>query len=71
MWYMYTMEYYSAIKRNAFDLVLMSLVNLEPAMETEVSQKEEDKYHVLTHIYRIEKNGTEEFSYGAAVEKWK
>ena len=68
---MCTMEYYSVIKRNAFDLVLMSLVNLEPAMETEVSQKEEDKYHVLTHIYRIEKNGTEEFIYGAGMEKWK
>ena len=66
---MCTMEYYSVIKRNAFDLVLMSLVNLEPAMETEVSQKEEDKYHVLTHIYRIEKNGTEEFIYGAGMEK--
>ena len=66
---MCTMEYYSVIKRNAFDLVLMSLVNLEPAMETEVSQKEEDKYHVLIHIYRIEKNGTEEFIYGAGMEK--
>ena len=52
-WYIYTMEYYSAIKRNAFELVLMRLVNLEPVIKTEVSQKEEDKYHILTHIYGI------------------
>ena len=53
LWYIYTMEYYSAIKRNAFELVLMRLVNLEPVIKTEVSQKEEDKYHILTHIYGI------------------
>ena len=52
-WYIYTMEYYSAIKRNTFESVLMSWINLEPIMQGEVSQKEKDKCHVLMHIYRI------------------
>ena len=63
------MEYYSAIKMNAFESVLMRWKNLEPIIQTEVSPKEKDKYHILTHIYRIEKNGTEEFIYRAAMEK--
>ena len=58
---MYTMEYYSAIKRNTFESVLMRWMNLEPIIQSEVSQKEKDIYHILTHIYGIEKNGTEEF----------
>ena len=50
----YTMEYYSVIKkRNAFESVLMRWMNLEPIIQSEVSQKEEDKYHILTHIYGI------------------
>ena len=68
-WYIYTMEYYLAIKRNAFESVLMSWMNPEPIMQSEVSQKEKDKYCILTHIYGILKNGTEEFIYRAAVEK--
>ena len=52
-WYIYTMEYYSAIKRNAFESVLMRLMNLEPIIQSEVSQKKKDKYHILTHIYRL------------------
>ena len=51
LWYIYTMEYYSAIKRNTFELVLMRLMNLELIIQGEVSQK--DKYHILKHIYRI------------------
>ena len=47
------MEYYSAVKRNKFESVLMRCVNLEPTIQSEVSQKEKDKYHVLMHIYRI------------------
>ena len=69
VWYIYTMEYYSAIKRNAFEPVLVRWTNLEPVIQSEVSQKEKDKYHILTHIYRIYKNGSEEFIYRAAVEK--
>ena len=53
MWYIYTMEYYSVIKRNAFESVLMRWVNLEPIIQTEVSQKEKEKYHILTRIHRI------------------
>ena len=52
-WYIYTMEYYSAIKRNTFESVLMRWMNLETIIQSEVSQKEKDKYRILTHIYRI------------------
>ena len=62
------MEYYSAIKRNIFESVLMRWMNLEP-IQSEASQKEKDKYRILTHIYRIHKNGTEEFIYRAAMKK--
>ena len=55
--------------RNAFESVLMRWMNLEPIIQSEVSQKEKDKYHILTHIYRIWKNGSEEFIYRAAMEK--
>ena len=44
-------------------------INLEPIIQSEVSQKENDKYRILTHIYRIWKNGTKEFTYKAAMEK--
>ena len=40
LWYIYTMEYYSAIKKNAFESVLMRWVKLEPITQSEVSQKE-------------------------------
>ena len=51
LWYIYTVEYYSAIKRNTFELVLMRLMNLELIIQGAVSQK--DKYHILMHIYGI------------------
>ena len=47
------MEHYSVIKRNAFESVLMRWMNLELIMQSEVSQKEKDKYHILMHIYGI------------------
>ena len=53
LWYMYTMEYYSAIKRNVFESVLMQWINLEPLMQSEVIQKEKAKYSVTMHIYGI------------------
>ena len=53
LWYIYTMEYYSAIKRNTSESVLMRWTNLEPIIQSEVSQKEKDKYHILMHIYGI------------------
>ena len=53
LWYIYTMEYYSTIKGNAFESVLMRWMDLEPIVQSEVSQKEKEKYHILMHIYRI------------------
>ena len=53
LWYVYTMEYYSAIKRNTFESVPMRWMNLEPIIQSEVSQKEKEKYRLLMHIYRI------------------
>ena len=47
------MEYYSAIKRNTFESVVMRWMNLEPIIQSEVGQKEKDKYHILMHIYGI------------------
>ena len=55
LWYIYTMEYYSAINRSTFESVLMRWVNLEPTIQSEVSQKEKDKYHYLTHVKNLEK----------------
>ena len=46
LWYTYTMEYYLAIKRNTFESVLMKLMNLEPIIQSEVSQRKEDKYRI-------------------------
>ena len=59
LWYIYPVEYYLAIKRNAFESVLMRWMSLEPIIHSEVSQK--DEYRIVTHIYGIWKNGTEEF----------
>ena len=53
LWYIYTMEYYSAIKKNTFESVLMRWMKLEPIIQSEVSQKEKHKYSILTHIYGI------------------
>ena len=53
LWYIYTMEYYSAIKKNAFESVIMRWVKLEPIIQSEVSQKEKHQYSILTHIYGI------------------
>ena len=52
-WYIYTMEYYSAIKKNSFESVLMRWVKLELIIQSEVSQKEKHQYSILTHIYGI------------------
>ena len=53
LWYIYTMEYYSAIKKNSFKSVLMRWMKLEPIIQSEVSQKEKHQYSILTHIYGI------------------
>ena len=52
LWYIYTGEYDSAVKRNVFESILMRWMNSEPIIESsEVSQNKKDKYHILTHIY--------------------
>ena len=53
LWYLYTMEYYSAIKRNTSESVLMRWTKLDPITQSEVSQKENDKYRILMHVYGI------------------
>ena len=53
LWYMYTMEYYSAIKKNSFESVLMSWMKLAPIIQSEVRQKNKDQYSILRHIYGI------------------
>ena len=53
MWHIYTMEYYSAIKRNKIELFVVWWMGLVSVIQSEVSQKEENKYHMLTHIYGI------------------
>ena len=53
MWHIYTMEYYSAIKRKKIELFVMRWLDLESVIQREVSQKEKNKYHMLTHIYGI------------------
>jgi len=62
------MEYYSAIKKNTFQSVLKRWMNLEPIIQSKVSQKEKDKCHILTHIYSIQKVGTDEPICQAAME---
>jgi len=53
LWYIYIMEYYSAIKKNAFESVLTRWMKLELIIHSEVSQKEKHQYSILTHIYGI------------------
>ena len=53
LWYIYTMEYYSAIERNAFESILTRWMNLEPIIQSEESQKDKDKYYTLIHTYGI------------------
>ena len=53
LWYIYIMEYYSAIKKNAFESVLRRWMKLELIIHSEVSQKEKHQYSILTHIYGI------------------
>ena len=59
MWYIYTMEYYSAIKKNSFESVLMRWMKLEPIIQNEVSQKEKHQYSIITHIYGIWKDSND------------
>ena len=53
LWYVYTMEYYSAVKKNSFESVLMRRMKLEPIIQSEVSQKDTEHYSILTRIFGI------------------
>ena len=50
---LYTVEYYSALKEDAFESVLMRRMKLEPVIQSQASQKEKHQYSILTHIYGI------------------
>ena len=52
-WYLYIVEYYTAIKKNPFESVLMRWMKLEPIIQSEISQKEKYQYSILMHIYGI------------------
>ena len=68
LWHIYTMEYYSAIKKNVFESVLMRWMKLEPIIQREVSWKEKHQYNILTHIYGIWKDGNNDYTYKTAKE---
>ena len=53
MWYIYTMAYYSAIKRNEIGSFVGVWMDLETVIQSEVSQKEKNKYCILTHVCGI------------------
>ena len=53
IWYIYTIEYYSAIKSNKFESVVARWMNLEPLIQSEIRQKNKNKYHILMDIYGI------------------
>ena len=60
LWYIYTMEYYSAIKNNTFESVLMRWLKLEPIIQSELIQKEKHQYSILMNIYGIQKDGNDD-----------
>ena len=59
LWYIYTMAYYSSIKKNVSESVLMRWMKLDP-IQSEISQKEKYQYSILMHIYGIQKDGNDE-----------
>ena len=62
------MEYYSAIKKNTLESVLITWMKLEPIIQSEVSQKEKHQYSILTHIYGIQKDGNDDLVWKTAKE---
>ena len=68
LWYIYAMEYYSAIKKNTFESVLMRWMNLKPIIQSEVSQKEKHQYSILTNTNGIYKVGNNNPVYEIAKE---
>ena len=70
-WYIYTMEYYSAIKRNEIGSFVEMWMDLETVILSEVSQREKNKYRILMHICGMQKNGTDELVCKAEIETQK
>ena len=68
MQFIYTREYYSAIKRNEIVSFAETQIDLETVIQSEISQKEKNKYCVLMHIYGIQKNSTDEPIYRKEME---
>ena len=68
MWHIYTVEYYSAIKRNKIESFVVRWMDLESVIQSEVSQKEKNKYHMLTHIFNLKKEKMVLRSLGAGQE---
>ena len=68
LWYIDTMEYYSAIKKNAFESVLMRWMNPGPILQSEVNHKEKDTYCILTHIMESRKTVLMKLSAG---QQWR
>ena len=68
MWYIYTMDYYSAIKRNEIELFVLRWMDLETVIPCEVIQKEKNKYRMLKHIYGIKKKKVVMKNLGAGQE---
>ena len=69
MWYVHTMEYHSAIKRNTFESVQMRWMILKAIIESEVSKKKKKQIlYINTHIYEISTDGTDDPMYRAAKE---
>ena len=63
IWYIYTMEYYSAIKKNKIMPFAATWVDLEIVILSEVNQAEKDKYHDITYMWNLKKNSTNELIY--------
>ena len=59
LWYIYTMEHYSAIKNNSFESVLMRWLKMGPFIQSEVSQKDKDQYSILMNIHGMLKDGND------------
>ena len=68
VWYIYTMEYYSVTERNEIGSFVEMWMDLETVIQSEVHQKEKNKYRVFTHICGIQKNGTDELTCKAEKE---
>ena len=67
LWYIFTMEYNSALE-SEFESVLLRSINLEPALQSEVNQKAENKYLILIHMYGMLKNSTNGPTFRAATD---